>query len=345
MEDISFVVAGFCFISLLIVIVNVAQRRRQENQSYENLAAVAYWIVIVLYGLAGLTGVLIHLMGAMLSFQPELLTPDNPLSQMASLPLFAVGLWLPAVLGILLLQLPVRRFLARFVPIDPYNPVHVLALTLSSLVLVNLLITLGIGLGNLAEQLANQESNNTSGIMLVSLWVQQIATALLACLGVGWLTRRSGRETLERLGLVVPSLRQVGLGIGLGLLLIPVVIVLEAISSLFGLGANTDVADLSEQLLGPLFQSPFGIFTVGAAAAIGEETMLRGALQPRFGLLLTTVLFALLHSNYGISLSTLIVLVLGYVLGIVRIRTNTTTAMIVHAVYNSTLGLLANLIT
>jgi membrane protease YdiL (CAAX protease family) len=223
--------------------------------------------------------------------------------------------------------------------------VHVLALTLSSLVLVNLLVTLGIGLGNLAEQLASQENSNASGIMLISLWAQQIFTALLACLGVGWITRRSGRETLQRLGLVVPSLRQVGLGIGLGLLLIPSVVIIEAISNLFGLSANTDVSDLSEQLLGPLFQSPFGIFTVGAAAAIGEETLLRGALQPRFGLLLTTVLFALLHSNYGISLSTLIVLVLGYVLGVVRMRTNTTTAMIVHAVYNSTLGLLANLIT
>jgi membrane protease YdiL (CAAX protease family) len=301
--------------------------------------------MIVLYGLAVVTGILIHLVDAVFTFQSELLTPDNPLSQMASLSLFAVGLWLPGVLGILLLQLPVRRFVARFIPIDPDNPVHVLALTLSSLVLVNLLVTLGIGLGNLAEQLASQDNSNASGVVLISLWAQQIFTALLACLGVGWMTRRSGSETLQRLGLVVPSLRQVGLGIGLGLLLIPSVIIIEAISNLFGLSANTDVADLSEQLLGPLFQSPFGIFTVGAAAAIGEETLLRGALQPRFGLLLTTVLFALLHSNYGISLSTLIVLVLGYVLGVVRMRTNTTTAMIVHAVYNSTLGLLANLIT
>ena len=69
----------------------------------------------------------------------------------------------------------------------------------------------------------------------------------------------------------------------------------------------------------------------------------RGAAQPRFGLLFTAVLFALVHNNYGLSLATLVVLVLGLVLGIERIRYNTTTRGVSHAPDNSLLGVLAYL--
>ncbi|MCX6043262.1 MAG: CPBP family intramembrane metalloprotease, partial [Caldilinea sp.] len=77
------------------------------------------------------------------------------------------------------------------------------------------------------------------------------------------------------------------------------------------------------------------------AAGIGEEALFRGALLPRFGRVYTALLFALLHSNYGITLSTVVVLLLGLMLGWLATRYNTTTAMIAHAVYNSTLALLA----
>jgi hypothetical protein len=96
-------------------------------------------------------------------------------------------------------------------------------------------------------------------------------------------------------------------------------------------------------MIGPLTQSGFGILTLGLAAALGEETVFRGAMQPRFGLLLTSILFALLHSTYGLTLSTLLVFIVGLVLGLLRLRYNTTTAMITHAVYNISLGVIAYL--
>jgi membrane protease YdiL (CAAX protease family) len=82
---------------------------------------------------------------------------------------------------------------------------------------------------------------------------------------------------------------------------------------------------------------------LGLAAALGEETVFRGALQPRFGLVFTSILFALLHSQYGLSFSTIAVFVIGLVLGVLRLRANTTTAMITHAVYNMSLGLITYL--
>jgi len=84
-----------------------------------------------------------------------------------------------------------------------------------------------------------------------------------------------------------------------------------------------------------------GIITLGAAAALGEEMVFRGALQPRFGILLTALLFALLHNQYGVSLATLVVFILGLVLGWTRKYINTTTSMFVHATYNITLALIS----
>ena len=264
--------------------------------------------------------------------------------QFDSLPLIGLGIWLPSALGILTLLPPVRRLWARIIPIDPESTVHAVALSLSMLVVVNLMLTLGVGLGNLTSLLAAQEGDRVhKPPQSCHCGYSRLLLAVMAMIGVGWLTRRNWSEVLARLGLERMTCRQLLIGIGLGLAdgagsdgtrvscLAP------------GLGADPDVENLTEQLLGPLFRSPLGILTLGVAAAVGEETLFRGALLPRFGLVLSALLFALLHSNYGMTVSTLIVFALGLVLGIVRIRHNTTTAMVVHAVYNMTLGLLAYL--
>jgi membrane protease YdiL (CAAX protease family) len=348
LSEILSIAAFFLLVSLLMWIANLAQKRREEGQPYQGIALVSYLALVFGYGLAFLFGLMFQAMDAIIATQPQLLeeaglgNDGTPFGQMSSPQLFSLGLWLPALAGIVLLLPPVRRLIARFIPIDPDSPVHAVALSMTSLVVASLLITLGVGLGTLADAL-EQQGDGGGGISMAALWAQQIFTALFAMVGVGYLVRRGPGSTFERLGLVTPTLRQVLVAIGLAILLVPLVIAVDYVGTLLGVGENTDVERLSEQLLGPLFRSPFGIFTVGAAAAIGEETLLRGALQPRFGLLFTTVIFALLHSNYGLSISTVIVFVLGLILGIVRIRANTTTAMIVHGVYNSSLALLVYL--
>ena len=84
-------------------------------------------------------------------------------------------------------------------------------------------------------------------------------------------------------------------------------------------------------------------FLLGLAAALGEESIFRGAVQPKLGLLLTALLFALLHSQYGLSFSTVAVFGVGLILGVLRLRANTSTTMITHAVYNISLGLISYL--
>ena len=262
----------------------------------------------------------------------------DPAKLAANLPNMGLSLWLPSLFGLILLLPPVRRLAARAIPIDPARTVHAVALSLPALIVVNLWFTLAFGLGNLATIVQFGAAQGQPAVTLVGLWSQEIMLAVMGVIGVGWLSRRGLAEALQRLGIVAPSARQVAGAFGLGLLLVPVVLVIEYCRQPAGHRGEQRRAAAERAADRPAGQSIAGILTLGLAAALGEETLFRGALQPRFGLLLTALLFALLHSTYGLSMSTVVVFLLGLVLGVVRIRANTTTSMVVHATYNMTLG-------
>jgi membrane protease YdiL (CAAX protease family) len=93
------------------------------------------------------------------------------------------------------------------------------------------------------------------------------------------------------------------------------------------------VSESSQHLFSP-FDSIPGALVLGLSAGIGEETLFRGALQPRLRVLLTALVFTLGHVQYTLSPALLEILVIGLVLGWLRERTNTTTCMVTHAGYN-----------
>jgi membrane protease YdiL (CAAX protease family) len=343
MNELSGLLIMFVPLFLVMGLANLAERQRERAEPHQALAVTSYLLLGLLYLLGIVAGLAVQVLGFLVQQQPQLLEEAGVPFQPDSFAMLGAGIWIPCLVGTLLLLPPVRRLLARFTAIDPQSPVHAVALAFSALVIINLMFTLGLGLANLAEMLAEQAESGATTNTLLSLWLQQIFTALLGMVGVGWLSRRDLGGTLQRLGIVTPTLGQILIGFFLGLLMVPVIIVVEQVSTYYNIGVDQSVSDLTEQLLGSLFTTPFGIFTVGAAAALGEETIFRGAAQPRFGLLLTSLLFALVHGNYGLSISTLIVFIVGLILGILRQRYNTTTSMVMHATYNMTLALLAYL--
>jgi membrane protease YdiL (CAAX protease family) len=80
---------------------------------------------------------------------------------------------------------------------------------------------------------------------------------------------------------------------------------------------------------------------LGLCAGLGEEIALRGALQPRLGIVLSAVLFASAHVQYSwFGMAT--IGLLGLALGGIRARTNTTTVIVVHALYDVYAALTAN---
>jgi uncharacterized protein len=343
METLTTILIFVPFVFILWL-VNLAYRKQVEGQveSAKALKWISYGLVIALYVGILFLGLLLQVVGFLAQSIDAAALPVGAMS-LDRLPLFAVSLWVPAMIGLVLLTYPVRRLFARFTPLDPTSPIQAVALSYSALVLLNLLATLGIGLDNLAKTLEQQAATGLNFNAIPLLWAQDITMVVMGLVGVGWLSRRSLGSALKRLAIVRPTLVQIGIGLAAGLLLAPVVIGLEYLLGRVGIKAGADVERLTEQLIGPLATSIPGILTLGLAAALGEETVFRGALLPRFGLILTTLLFALLHSTYGISVATLIVFGVGLILGLLRMRYNTATSMVAHATYNMTLGLVAML--
>jgi membrane protease YdiL (CAAX protease family) len=334
------------FLPFVIILwfANIAEGRKEQGKPYQGWTVLTYVLlgILLLVGIFG--GLLIQAAGALL--QSDLLPDQSALppgltqEQLQGLPRMGFGLWLPSLLGVALLLPPVRRALARLIPTDPSSTVHTVALVYTTFILAQLLVTTGLGLENVASLV-----ESTGGLaeldLITVLWTQDIIWLLMAIIGVGWLSRKTLGEALQRLGIVTPSLMQLVMGISVGILLALGVTGLLSLASSIGIAVGQDVEKLSELLVGPLTQSIWGVLTLGLAAAIGEESILRGALQPRFGLLLTSIVFTLLHAQYGFSLATGVILVVGLILGLVRKSQNTSTSMLVHALYNITLGLLA----
>lgn len=349
-ETIPLFIAFMPFI-VIMVLANVAERNRAAGREPSLVTALTYMVPVGLYlALFGI-GMLLQLVGAVatsnaVDFNEAVAASGLNAGALGtlldSLPVVGFSLWFPSMLGIALLLPPVRRVAARAIPIDPANHIHAVSLSYISIVLINMLVTLAIGLDTLAETTADGAAAGVGGNIIIQLWTQQLLTAFLALIGVGWGVRRTLPDVLARLKLTRITGREFAIGLGLAVLLVPVVTVLEYLGSLVGLG-NPDVEALTEALLGPLFTSIWGVLTLGLAAAIGEETLFRGALQPRFGRIFTSFIFALLHSNYGVSLAFIAVFALGYVLGWIRDRYSTTVAMVTHAAYNMILGLIAYL--
>ncbi len=342
MEVLSTVLMFAPFI-LILWLANLAHRKQVEGRSETAnvLRWVAYGLLLAGYLLFFGVGLLFQAIGA---FLPALGSAGEPLAGVISadrIPLFALGLWAPALLGMILLLRPVRRLVARFTQLDPDSPVQAVALSYIGLVLILMFAPLGLGLDNLAAMLEQQAAAGAKFDPTPTLWAQDLTWLVMALVGVGWLSRRSLGSALRRLAIVRPQLKHLAIGAGAGLLMAPLVIAAEYGLAQIGITGSTEVERVTEQIIGPLAQSIPGILTLGLAAALGEESLMRGALQPRFGLILTTLLFALLHSTYGISLATIIVFVVGLALGLLRRRFNTTTSMTAHAVYNMTLGLVS----
>jgi uncharacterized protein len=169
-----------------------------------------------------------------------------------------------------------------------------------------------------------------------------IWTIPAAFLAVGYGVSRSLPQTLQRLGLVRPTLRQVGAGVLIALLLVGAVQLLgTGITWLWGLlGWPVNDDDAFAELIGFAI-NPLGAVVIGVTAGLGEELAVRGVLQPRLGLLLSNLFFTSLHALQYSWDALLIVFLVGMVCGVVRMRSNTSTAAIVHGVYNFTLVMLA----
>jgi hypothetical protein len=263
-----------------------------------------------------------------------------------------------ALAASLLLLRPVRERLAGLFPrrnaffepttgtlagrpgFSPDSMVHMTALVLCVYLLANTILSYALagGLPGLAEQFSTSSGGLESGILSpTSLLLNMGIFVLFAVLGAGLGMRRSLPDTLERLGLRAPTMRELGAGIGMAFVLFWAVLLIGSIWQLIVPPETIEEqTELSGLIAGSIDTMTAALF-LALTAAIGEEIAFRGALQPIFGLLPTAVIFTLTHIQYTLTPATLGILIVGLGFGYVRQRYNTTAAIVTHFLYNGSL--------
>jgi len=242
---------------------------------------------------------------------------------------YGYGIMITGVLSLLLFLEPVRGVLARIISIDRKNWLHATALIFAVLL---------VGM-SLSTALATDivELSKATGIDSASVILQDVFFVFAALLGVGWLTRKRLREALVRLGLVRPKLRDIGLSLAFLLMLLLVVIAIGEIAILFGLASDSLGLedDPTIEMLGGVTLLAGIVLAVGAG--VGEELVFRGAMQPRFGIILTSLIFASIHTQYLNLISMLSLFFVSLCLGYERKLAGTAVCIITHACYNGLL--------
>ena len=246
---------------------------------------------------------------------------------------YGIILQLMAVWGILVTVGTSRHSLFKHTQINPQSPIHGLAMLFVGYLGGN--VGLILSQGGL-EQLAETADPAT----IFDIVSPALIFAALGFSGVGLLIRRDWSSVLHRLGLVKPTRSQLFLGVRW----IFTLVLLQGVVGVIWATLNPEQAEQLTEVNDLLLQNVDTVWEWGLlalSAGIGEEILFRGALQPIVGLPLTAVIFALGHVQYGLTPITLLIFVLGLILGTIRKRTNTTVAIFVHSGYNFVLGLIA----
>jgi len=232
-----------------------------------------------------------------------------------------------AAYSLLLAVRPVTDALARFLFRDP-APGHTSRLA-ARLAAMGFLLTVPGWL--LVKGLTATSELDPLALGTGSFIGSVLGFTFLSLGAVGFLITRDLRATIARLGFRRIQGRDV-LVVGLGLLAILLLNVgMEWVAQRVAPASYARDQAMNEMIAGRLTRVE--TLLLGVSAGVGEELAMRGALQPRFGLIGTSLLFAVLHVQYS-PIGILTIAALGMVLGAIRIRTSTSAAIAVHVLYD-----------
>lgn len=230
------------------------------------------------------------------------------------------------------------QVLARLGNFEPQSAVHRSALVLALMMLAFSIsdVMLAGGVEGVAAQLETQQIGyiETLGNLLLMLSA--------GLLGVGWLTRRGVGQVAQRLALRMPTRSDVVQGLGTALACVMLAMAFSVVLSLVLPPEVLEAQSAASSEITRALSASLGVaFVAAMSAALGEEVLFRGALQPVFGIVPTAVFFTLLHSQYSLTLSSVLIFGVGAIFGILKERQSTTSAIIAHFAYNFILLLLA----
>lgn len=339
--DISILFLSF-YIGVMVYIANlneIGQRstKPEDQHSDQQRQTLVRWMLLGLVGMKFVYS-LLTLQFAFLSANPEIMqqfeTQLSPIDPASALLNFIFTVVLTYISFRIIQSQEARQFIRRLISSgSSYNPasgVHTAAIVLL-LCFVSFtfdqLVASG-GLTGLAEDVAQ------NGLSIGLVIFQAALMVIIAFLGIGLAIRRDLPHSLERLGLKIPTVSDVIWGILGGLILYGVSLIGLQLWSLFvPIEVINQQSAAGDQVV-KLFNTLPLAFLLSLLAAVSEEILFRGALQPVSGLPVASLFFALSHIQYALTPATLIVFVVGMGLGWLRRRRNTSSAIIAHFVYD-----------
>jgi len=315
---------------ILALLVHLAETR---HPAYRRVAII--WLFVVVAGLATVTASL----GA-IAILPEEVDPEifNP-ELAAAVALLFLGVFVAGLVSLIGFSRRFRVWLAGYLPFDPDSLLHTVALVvILAMILIPPIPLLVTGIPPYLSPPFLEFLIESGGLLTetVSLNAYTLFWTLVGSFFIaGAFVRRSPRETLDRLGLVLPTWREVLFAVGAAFVLVAAFhFIDQALAALVGfLGLPVTDEEAVNLLFSGVLTIP-GIIMASVTAGFGEEVSIRGLLQPRFGILLPALLFASLHA-FQYSWDGLIsVFLAGIIFGFIRRRSNTTTSAITHTVYD-----------
>ena len=214
---------------------------------------------------------------------------------------------------------------------DYRKPVHRLAtmLMLFYLTLICLRIANSDSIGGI--ELVAADINPA----LLDLAANGIFYILLALLGVGWVIRRPSGAVAQRLGLRWPTARDWFTGLSMAVALTLLAWAATAIWEYLVPAELFQQQTSAGRLIFDTFKSSLpAALMLSLVASISEEILFRGALQPVFGLLITSLVFVSVHLQYVFTPAVLILFAVSLGFGWLRIRVGTSAAIVAHFLYD-----------
>lgn len=326
-------------VSVFVILAMLVYLARIRHPAFRWIAVL--WLLLIIGGFAlAAAG-----FGILAIVPADVLEADEPdidavdLGLAAEVALLLLGVLAAGSVSLVGLSRRFRVWLAGYLPFDPDSLLHTVALVviLAMILIPPVPLLVSGGPPFLSQPILDLLFE--SGDLLAESVTLNAYTLFWTLIGsffiAGACVRRTIPETLDRLGLVRPTGREILLAIGAAILLVVAFHFIDpALAALVGwLGIPVTDEEAVNLLFAGTLTLP-GIIAASIAAGFGEEVSIRGLLQPRFGILIPALLFASLHA-FQYSWDGLIsVFMAGTAFAYIRQYANTTTSAITHTVYD-----------
>ncbi len=236
--------------------------------------------------------------------------------------------WFVTALGLaftLPLLRPIREVMSYLTPLDSASPIDMMGLGVVLALVVYFSYVMSLG---------PAEGEDTLAVTVASQLVNVIFFVAVAYVAVGSGMYRTAGEATRRLGITRPTLPDVVVGVVAVVPTFALSVMGSMLTLYFQPELFEDLGDTMEQMSAGTELTIVSLLLF-ASAGIGEEILFRGAIQPRFGIVITAAFWALVHTQYQLTFVVLGLFLVGILFGLIRKYMSTTPAIIAHALYNA----------